>query len=329
MVGCGTAHSEPQPCHVKQGSMSHSPAQSHSNVLFHLCQLFLYNLQVTGHPSHHETAQLTCAAGQSASSLCLPAALSLCLEPPKRHHGGSISATGACWGAASSTVQLPIKTAVSGLTLLLMRCGMLQDNPFADSTLYELNTTYVPPDLSETVDAVVPAVQPAAAAPGAQQPAAAGAYRPASATPPAVAGPAVPAAGGTVPALPFTGALGGCKSTGTLGAVCQTRQCSIPHPVLCTCMTCCMRRVKPEQHTGLWQYRQARWVAMQPPGGRDRRHCGAQAGWHGCLSPLTSRHLACPCCEAKALGSSRRQALLQRGSRRSVAARTDIPATVL
>uniref|UniRef100_A0A383WDJ0 Protein YIP n=1 Tax=Tetradesmus obliquus TaxID=3088 RepID=A0A383WDJ0_TETOB len=39
-----------------------------------------------------------------------------------------------------------------------------RDNPFADSTLYDVNTTYVPPDLSETVDAVVPAVVPVAGA---------------------------------------------------------------------------------------------------------------------------------------------------------------------
>jgi hypothetical protein len=81
----------------------------------------------------------------------------------------------------------------------------MQDNPFADSTLYELNTTYVPPDLSETVDAVVPAVPAAGAtlAPSSQP--AAAAFTARAVTPPAVAGPAVPAAGGTVPALPFTG----------------------------------------------------------------------------------------------------------------------------
>lgn len=81
---------------------------------------------------------------------------------------------------------------------------LMQDNPFADSTLYDVNTTYVPPDLSETVDAVVPAVPAVGAAAPNPMPAAAVFGAPAAA-PPAVAGPAVPAAGGTVPALPFTG----------------------------------------------------------------------------------------------------------------------------
>jgi hypothetical protein len=80
----------------------------------------------------------------------------------------------------------------------------VQDNPFADSTLYDVNTTYVPPDLSETVDAVVPAVPAVGAAAPSPMPAAAVFGAP-TATTSAVAGPAVPAAGGTVPALPFTG----------------------------------------------------------------------------------------------------------------------------
>lgn len=73
----------------------------------------------------------------------------------------------------------------------------LQDNPFADSTLYDVNTTYVPPDLNETADAVVPAITVAPAATGpaaAAQPAAAVIF-------PAPTASAAPAA----PALQFTG----------------------------------------------------------------------------------------------------------------------------
>lgn len=105
---------------------------------------------------------------------------------------------------SSTSLPTEIMHVVLLSTLLTCALACVQDNPFADSTLYELNTTYVPPDLSETVDAVVPAVQPAAVP--SPQPAAA-TYRSPAATPPAVAGPAVPAAGGTVPALPFTGVL--------------------------------------------------------------------------------------------------------------------------
>lgn len=56
------------------------------------------------------------------------------------------------------------------------RCDRMQDNPFADSTLYDVNTTYVPPDFNDTVDAVVPAVTAVPASngtPSATQPAAA------------------------------------------------------------------------------------------------------------------------------------------------------------
>ncbi|KAF8065746.1 yipf1 [Scenedesmus sp. PABB004] len=76
------------------------------------------------------------------------------------------------------------------------------DNPFADSGLYELNTTYVPPDIGDTgsVDAVVPAVPVAPGGAGsgggarAQQQPVAAFPAPAPAAPAVAAGPAVPAA---------------------------------------------------------------------------------------------------------------------------------------
>jgi hypothetical protein len=75
----------------------------------------------------------------------------------------------------------------------------LQDNPFADSTLYDVNTTYVPPDLNETVDAVVPAIPVQTAA--AQSPVVARHQPPAVPFPIPASVPAVPAA-----PLAFTGA---------------------------------------------------------------------------------------------------------------------------
>lgn len=138
-----------------------------------------------------------------------------------------------------------------------MLCGALQDNPFADSTLYELNTTYVPPDLNETVDAVVPAVAPAPAAAPNAQPAAFPGRAP---TLPAVAGPAVPAAGGTVPALPFTGACLAQKLYADhLPASCC---CETPYPLMAAA-ACCFR-VHPQQHASHWQHRAPRWVVCVP-----------------------------------------------------------------
>lgn len=61
----------------------------------------------------------------------------------------------------------------------------LQANPFGDSSLYDLNTTYVPPDLivhEQTPDAVVPAV-PIGGAPGAAASGRAAAAAPAAAAP--------------------------------------------------------------------------------------------------------------------------------------------------
>eukprot|EP00878_Enallax_costatus_P014212 GHUV01014866.1.p1 GENE.GHUV01014866.1~~GHUV01014866.1.p1 ORF type:complete len:289 (+),score=77.15 GHUV01014866.1:98-868(+) len=74
--------------------------------------------------------------------------------------------------------------------------GRQRDNPFADSTLYDVNTTYVPPDLNETVDVVVPAIPVQTAATGATA-----STQPAAAVPfPAPAAPA----GGAATGLQFT-----------------------------------------------------------------------------------------------------------------------------
>lgn len=148
-------------------------------------------------------------------------------DPYRQRVRESCSSMGFLWGVATQPRSKNVLSSVVSLSPPTSCClpttinKQQQDNPFADSTLYELNTTYVPPDLSETtVDAVVPAIPTAGgvgAVPSSQQPAAAGgppAYRSPVPTPPAVAGPAVPAAGGTVPALPFTGAcVGGVCSS--------------------------------------------------------------------------------------------------------------------
>lgn len=147
-------------------------------------------------------------------------------------------------------------------------------NPFADSTLYELNTTYVPPDLPEaTVDAVVPAVPTAVAAAAAAGGGRAQQQQPAAAPPPGPAtasGPAVPAAGGTVPALQFTGERAGrapCVSRlrgrgarqKPLAAVChETRlqRLSARQPLLLPLCNCC--RVQPQPHARRRQHGQSR-----------------------------------------------------------------------